>query len=61
MSVRREFGIVGLWKVGAAVAAQALGREMTVAGNDIAEPPQDLVDAGMVVAGGGISGAREGA
>lgn len=49
MSVRREFGVIGLGKMGAGIAAQALGRKMKVAGNDLAGPPKELVEAGVVV------------
>jgi len=44
---RREIGIVGLGKMGAALVAQALEKGIAVAGNDVNDPPAELTDAGM--------------
>ena len=44
----RQIGIVGLGKMGAGIAAQALERGIAVAGVDRHPPPQELVDAGLV-------------
>jgi 6-phosphogluconate dehydrogenase len=44
---RREIGIIGLGKMGAALAMQALERGITVVGNDVAPPADELLEAGM--------------
>lgn len=54
MSDSREFGIVGLGKMGAAVAAQALGRGMRVAGTDVGGSPPELIDAGLMQAASAV-------
>ena len=45
---KRELGIVGLGKMGANLALQALERNMGVAGSDRAKPTSELTDAGLV-------------
>jgi 6-phosphogluconate dehydrogenase len=45
---KREIGIVGLGKMGANLALHALERDIGVAGNDVAAPRQELLDAGLV-------------
>ena len=46
---RREMGIVGLGKMGANLALNALEHGIGVAGNDIAKPTSELLGAGMRV------------
>lgn len=46
-SAKREIGIVGLGKMGAALAAQALEKGIGVVGTDIAEPSAELTGAGL--------------
>jgi 6-phosphogluconate dehydrogenase len=43
----REFGIVGLGKMGANLALNALEHGIGIAGNDRAAPPAELTEAGM--------------
>jgi 6-phosphogluconate dehydrogenase len=47
--VKREFGVVGLGRIGGGLAVQALGKGMRVVGFDIAGPSKEAVDAGLVV------------
>lgn len=47
--VRREFGVVGLGKMGANLALQALEKGIRVVGFDIKRVPEELVNAGVVV------------
>lgn len=47
---RREIAVVGLGKMGAGIAQQALGRGIRVAGHDIAAAPPELTAAGLVAA-----------
>jgi 6-phosphogluconate dehydrogenase len=44
----REIGIIGLGKMGGALALQAIDRGIGVAGNDVAPPAAELTDAGLV-------------
>lgn len=44
---KRELGIVGLGKMGGALALQALERGIAVAGNDVRAPAEELTDAGL--------------
>jgi 6-phosphogluconate dehydrogenase len=44
---KREIGIIGLGKMGAGIAAQALERGIHVAGYDVHPPPDELVEAGL--------------
>jgi len=55
---RREIGIVGLGKMGAGLAAQALEKGITVAGFDQHPPPDELTAAGLVSVDG-LAGFRE--
>lgn len=49
MAHSTEFGVVGLGKMGAALAHQALDKGMRVVGFDLHEPPAAVRDAGLVV------------
>ena len=55
---KREIGIVGLGRMGAALALHALERGIVVAGNDVAAPASELTAAGMVAVED-LSGFRE--
>ncbi len=46
--VKREFGVVGLGRMGANLALQALEKGMRVVGFDIKKVPEELINAGMV-------------
>jgi 6-phosphogluconate dehydrogenase len=46
--VRREFGVVGLGRMGANLSLQALEKGMRVVGFDIKGVPEELANAGMV-------------
>lgn len=46
--IKREFGVVGLGRMGANLALQALEKGMRVVGFDIKEVPEELIRAGMV-------------
>jgi 6-phosphogluconate dehydrogenase len=50
--VRREIGIIGLGKMGAGLAAQALEKGIAVVGFDHKAPPQELTGAGLVAVDG---------
>ncbi|MFQ6131803.1 MAG: phosphogluconate dehydrogenase (NAD(+)-dependent, decarboxylating) [Armatimonadota bacterium] len=50
MDVKREFGVVGLGRIGGGLAGQALGKGMRVVGFDLQDPPEELVEAGLIVA-----------
>jgi 6-phosphogluconate dehydrogenase len=45
---KREIGIVGLGKMGANLALQAMEKDIRVAGNDRSPPPAELTQAGLV-------------
>lgn len=45
---KREFGVVGLGRMGANLALQALEKGMQVAGFDVKNIPEELIRAGMV-------------
>jgi len=47
-NIKREFGIVGLGRMGANLALQALEKGMRVVGFDIKKVPEELIRAGMV-------------
>lgn len=55
---KREFGIVGLGKMGANLALQAMERGISIAGSDRVDPPAELTDAGLVAVDG-LGGFRE--
>ncbi|MEE8470610.1 MAG: NADP-dependent phosphogluconate dehydrogenase [Dehalococcoidia bacterium] len=46
--VKREFGIVGLGRMGANLALQALEKGMRVVGFDVKKVPEELVQSGLV-------------
>ena len=46
--VNREFGIVGLGRMGANLALQALEKGIRVVGFDVKKVPEELIRAGMV-------------
>jgi 6-phosphogluconate dehydrogenase len=48
VDVKREFGIVGLGRMGANLALQALEKGMKVAGFDAKEVPQEVIQSGLV-------------
>ncbi len=48
----RTFGIIGLGKMGASLALQALEKGWRVAGFTLGDPPRELVDAGLMPASG---------
>jgi 6-phosphogluconate dehydrogenase len=48
---QREFGVVGLGRMGGGLALQALGKDMKVIGFDKGGVPEPLIEAGMVDAG----------
>lgn len=56
--VKREFGIVGLGRMGANLALQAQEKGMRVVGFDIKKVPEELIRAGMVEIGS-LDGFRE--
>ena len=56
--VKREFGIIGLGRMGANLVHQALEKGMHVVGYDLKKPPEELVRAGMVEIQG-LDGFRE--
>ena len=56
--VKREFGVVGLGRMGANLALQALEKGMRVVGFDVKKVPEELTRAGMVEIGG-VEGFRE--
>ena len=47
-NIKREFGVVGLGRMGANLALQALEKGMRVVGFDIKKVPEGLIRAGMV-------------
>ncbi len=55
---KREFGIVGLGKMGANLALQALEKGMQVVGFDLKKVPEELVNAGVTQIDG-LEGFRE--
>ena len=56
--IKREFGIVGLGRMGANLVLQALEKGMQVVGFDLRKAPQELVRSGMVQIHG-LDGFRE--
>ncbi|MFQ6096639.1 MAG: phosphogluconate dehydrogenase (NAD(+)-dependent, decarboxylating) [Armatimonadota bacterium] len=52
MQVNREFGVVGLGRIGGNLALQALEKGMRVVGFDLAPAGDELVQAGLIVASG---------
>jgi 6-phosphogluconate dehydrogenase len=46
--VKREFGIVGLGRMGANLALQALEKGVQIVGFDLKEVPEELISAGLV-------------
>ncbi len=46
--IKREFGIVGLGRMGANLALQALGKDIRVAGFDVKKIPEELLGAGLI-------------
>lgn len=50
--VKREFGVVGLGRMGANLSLQALEKGMQVVGFDVKKIPEELINAGLI----GISG-----
>lgn len=48
--VKREFGVVGLGRIGGNLALQALEKGMRVVGFDLQAPSEELVQAGLIVA-----------
>ena len=56
--IRREFGVVGLGRMGANLSLQALEKGMRVVGFDIKGVPEELTNAGMVSIDS-LSGFRE--
>jgi len=56
--VKREFGVIGLGRMGANLALQALEKGMQVVGFDIKGVPEELIRAGMVAIFG-VEGFRE--
>jgi len=56
--VKREFGVVGLGRMGANLALQALEKGMQVVGFDVKKVPEELTSAGMVEIGS-LEGFRE--
>lgn len=47
-NVKREFGMVGLGRMGANFALQALEKGMQIVGFDLKEVPEELISAGLV-------------
>jgi len=43
-----QFGVIGLGRMGGGLGRQALEKGMKVVGNDLGEPPKDLVDKGLI-------------
>ncbi|MFQ5873135.1 MAG: phosphogluconate dehydrogenase (NAD(+)-dependent, decarboxylating) [Dehalococcoidia bacterium] len=56
--VKREFGVVGLGRMGANLALQALEKGIRVVGFDVKKVSEELIRAGMVEIGG-LEGFRE--
>ncbi len=56
---KREFGVVGLGRIGGGLALQALEKGMRVVGTDLQPPGRELTDAGLVVVDS-LEGFREG-
>ncbi len=48
VDVKREFGVVGLGRMGASLALQALDKGMRVVGFDVKKVPEELTRAGLV-------------
>ncbi len=48
VDVKREFGVVGLGRMGANLALQALDKGMRVVGFDVKKVPEELIHAGLV-------------
>ncbi len=48
VDVKREFGVVGLGRMGANLALQALDKGMRVVGFDVKKVPEELIRAGLV-------------
>lgn len=46
--IKREFGVIGLGRMGANLSLQALEKGMRVVGFDIKKVPEELINAGMV-------------
>ena len=57
MSIQQEFGVVGLGRMGAGIAHQALEKGVRVVGTSRSGAPRDLVGAGLVEIAG-LSGFR---
>ncbi|MGB2856429.1 MAG: decarboxylating 6-phosphogluconate dehydrogenase [Dehalococcoidia bacterium] len=55
---KREFGIVGLGRMGANLALQALEKGMQIVGFDLKEVPEELISAGLIQIHG-LDGFRE--
>ncbi len=47
-TVAKEFGIVGLGRIGGNIALHGLEKGMRVVGQDVQDPPRELTDAGLV-------------
>lgn len=47
MNIKREFGVVGLGRMGASLALQALEKGMQVVGFDVKKVPEELVQSGL--------------
>jgi len=48
MNVKREFGVVGLGRIGANLALQALEKGMQVVGFDVKNVPEELIQSGLI-------------
>jgi len=48
MDIKKEWGIIGLGKMGANLALQALGKGMKVVGFDLKPAPEELLKAGLI-------------